>query len=428
MGAYASTNYAYFQKTNVIRLAKNVEQPVPSNQVTNTTSPTAPIIQFSKSSKLKYVDGLLTVHGPALNFKINDDIGLGVFANLRVAGGTHGITAAVNFDAIDKRPYREYFDFPASQFSTMVWSEIGLNYAQRFEIDNGFIGIGANFKYLQGYQAFYLNTIGTIKSSQFPKDTFSFIAPNVQFGFTNDILATQELQTKVNGRGFGLDLGVQYILPDEDADETDHKLILGATFLDLGRVRFKQNAETHFIEAAATYQPNAAEFKNIKTYQAAVALVSKNALGDSQKSLQSRAFNIGLPSAISLQADYKIYKYNYVGAIWTQRLTVSKSALTRANLLAIHYRFEHRWGAAMLPISLVNYKHLQLGFALRLAYLTLGSDNITSLFGQRNLYGSDFYFALKFNPFKLGLDFGQGSRGGRKISIFSRNKVKCPTF
>jgi hypothetical protein len=428
MGGYASTNYAYFRKTNAIQMFTNADKTVLGNKIPANVDPNAPILDFSDSQKLKYVDGLLTIHGPAFNFKINDDIGVGVFVNVRAAGGTHGITPAVNYNAVDKRPFREYFELTPSRFSGMLWSEIGVNYAQRIEVGNGFIGFGANLKYLQGYQAVFLNTNGNIKSSQFPNDTFSFIKPSVQYGFTNDILASKEVQTQKNGSGIGFDLGFQYILPDEDSDEIDHKLILGASLLDLGRIHFSGNAESHRIDATTTYNPNGADFKKIKTYQESVELISQKALGDPKKSLVSNQFNIGLPAAISLQADYKIYKYNYVGAILTQRIPFSKSTITRPNSIAIHYRFEHRWGAVMLPISIVNYQRAQVGLAMRFAYLTLGSDNLSSIFGKRNLYGSDFYFALKFNPFKLGLDFGQSSRGGRKSSIFSRNKVKCPTF
>ena len=425
VGAYVSTNYAFFLDTNVPKLANNAEQLVLRKNVTNNTSPDAPVLVFSDTKALKYVAGLMTLNGPAFNMKLNDDIGVGLFVNVRAMGGTHGITPNVNFNAIDTRPFREYFEIKPSRFSAMAWSEIGLNYAHRIELDNGFLGLGVNLKYLQGYQAFYLYSTGTIQSSQFPNDTFSFVKPTVQYGFTTDILARKAAQTNVNGRGFGFDLGAQYIVPDEDTDETDHKLTLGISLLDFGRVHFRKNAQEHLINSTTVYNPNGKDFTGIKEYQDAVSLISQKALGDPKKSFLSNRFNIGLPSAISLQADYKIYRYNYAGVIWTQRLTATKTTLQRPNLLAIHYRFEHRWGALMLPLSIVNYQRAQLGLAVRLAYLTLGSDNLTSFFGKRSVYGSDFYLALKFNPFKLGLNFGQANRNG---GLFSRNKVKCPTF
>ncbi len=428
MGGYASTNYSYLKETNAIKVLLNAEKWVPENKVTSSTDPNAPIIVFNNSPRLKYADGLFKIHGPAFNYKINDDIGIGIFMNIRGAGGVNSITPAVNFKAVNERPFREYFDLTPSRFLGMLWSEIGVNYAQRIEIGDAYLGIGTNIKYLQGYQAVFLNTTGIIKTSQFPNDTFSFVKPSVEYSFTSDILGTKEVQTKRNGSGLGFDLGAQYIVPDEDSDETDHKLILGISISDIGRVHFNKNAEAHLIETDKTYTQGGVEFKKAKTYKEIVETISKNALGDPQKSFVNNQFNIGVPAAISLQADYKIYKYNYVGAIFTQRLPFTKNTNTRPNSIAIHYRFEHRWGAIMLPISVVNYKLAQVGLAVRLAYLTIGSDNVGSLFGKRNVYGSDFYFALKFNPFKLGLDFGQGSKGGRKSSIFSRNKVKCPTF
>jgi len=62
---------------------------------------------------------------------------------------------------------------------------------------------------------------------------------------------------------------------------------------------------------------------------------------------------------------------------------------------------------------------LQIGAAVRLAFLTLGSENLGSFLGRKSLTGTDFYAAIKINPFRLGWKGGGGRKG---------KEVKCYQF
>ncbi len=73
----------------------------------------------------------------------------------------------------------------------------------------------------------------------------------------------------------------------------------------------------------------------------------------------------------------------------------------------------------MLPVSLYNYSKLRVGISARLAFITIGSDNLSSFFKQSELTGSDIYVGIKVNPFKLNLS-GRG-RGNNK-------PVRCYQF
>ena len=89
--------------------------------------------------------------------------------------------------------------------------------------------------------------------------------------------------------------------------------------------------------------------------------------------------------------------------------------------MAVTPRFEHRWLGISTPIVLLNYQKLSLGTSIRLAFLTIGSDDIGSFFGRKNLDSTDFYVALKVNPFDLGINLGNGGRRRCK-------GVKCYQF
>ena len=112
----------------------------------------------------------------------------------------------------------------------------------------------------------------------------------------------------------------------------------------------------------------------------------------------------------------------YVNGLLVQRIALGGTpALRRNNLLAGSARFEHRWYGGGVSLSLLNYKQLAVGFSARLAFLTIGSEDIGSLMGKRNLNSTDFYVGLKLNPFGLGWNFGGG--GGRR-----GKNVKCYEF
>ena len=83
-----------------------------------------------------------------------------------------------------------------------------------------------------------------------------------------------------------------------------------------------------------------------------------------------------------------------------------------------------RWLSASLPVSLLNYEQVRIGLAARLAFLTIGTDNLGSFLGQKRLTGSDFYVALKINALKIGqLKGGTGLFNGG-----SGKAAKCYRF
>jgi hypothetical protein len=91
-------------------------------------------------------------------------------------------------------------------------------------------------------------------------------------------------------------------------------------------------------------------------------------------------------------------------------------------------RFEHRWFSASLPVSLNNWQSVRVGFAARLGFLILGTDDFGGLFGQGNYNGTDFYIALKINPFNIGGGLFEGFGGVARRRYGGKGKVKCYDF
>jgi hypothetical protein len=76
-----------------------------------------------------------------------------------------------------------------------------------------------------------------------------------------------------------------------------------------------------------------------------------------------------------------------------------KHSLRRPSTLAVAPRFEHRWGSVTVPLVLSDYRSLRVGVAARLAWLTVGTDDLNSWVGKKQLTGGDIYIGLKINGF-----------------------------
>ncbi len=424
---FFDNSYAYIQKSNIKTILKNIKEAKVAPLVDNVNGLPAqtPILDFYVDDRKKFLNSKNMLHLPSIAFKINAQHSVGLFWNIRAEGGSNDIPPSLNFYSIYKKPFRTIFQLPPARAVGMVWGEIGINYAFQQEIGNNHFSIGTNIKYLQGYEAAYAVNKKLFSVSQYPSDTIFFSQPNVHYGFASSNDTGKNLHPGQNGTGIGVDIGVNYTIGD---DEEGYIARLGASILDLGYVRFTKNAEQHQILINKDFTLWSAEYKNFKSIHESLNLLSYQVLNDSTKSTTGNSFAIGLPTGFSLQADVKLIKHCYINAFLMQRIP-SKLGIQRANILAITPRFEHRWFEASLPIVVYNWQRARVGAAVRLAFLTLGTDYLGSFSSNNNVTGSDFYVVFKINPFDLGLDFsGLGQGRSKKKGRYSSRKVKCYQF
>jgi len=418
-GFSAQTNYGFVKNTNVFHALQNSDNLILAQDVenTNTIGSDDLVADFNDNKKLKYVSILANAMGPSLMVKLRNGHSFGFFTNIRSAVSSHDIPHILNYATFFDTPFNEFFDVDAFKISTMVWSEFGLNYAAKIETNDGYFGLGANLKFINAYEAAYINIKRSVLSAQIQGDTMLFQNPHLNYGVTNSNLEGEDPNLQSNGFGVGVDLGFTYVYV---GNEDHYKWKLGVSLLDLGQIELSRNAEEHDlnIDTLVVFPSN--QFQSISN-QDRIYLLSEIGFSDSTASLTSSNFRMGLPGAISIQADYKIKEYFYVNGVFVQRIPMGVNSIRRNNLMAVTPRFEHRWFGLSMPVVLLNYQKLSLGTSLRLAFLTIGSDDIGSFFGKRNLDSTDFYIALKVNPFNLGLNIGGGGRRRGK-------NVKCYQF
>ncbi len=418
-GVSAHTNYGFIKNTNVFHAIRNSDNLILMQDVENINviGSNDLVADFNENNKLKYATVFANAMGPSLMVKLRNGHSFGFFTNVRSAVSTHDIPPILNYSTFFNTPFNEFINVDAFKISAMVWSEFGLNYAAKIEAYNGYFGLGANLKFINAYEASYINVKRSVLSAQLPGDTLLFQTPHLNYGVTNSNLEGENINAQSNGFGVGVDLGFTYVY---EGDEDHYKWKVGVSLLDLGQIELSRNAEEHDLNTDTIVDLPSNQFESVSNRDR-IQLLSEVGLGDPTASLTSSSFRMGLPGALSIQADYKIMDYLYLNGIFVQRIPMGVNSIRRNNLMAFTPRFEHRWLGFSLPIVLLNYQKLNLGTSVRLAFLTIGSDDIGSFFGKKNLDSTDFYVALKINPFNLGLNLGGGGRRKGK-------GVKCYQF
>ena len=214
----------------------------------------------------------------------------------------------------------------------MSWAEYGITYARVLKEDNehAFKAAG-RIKAMQGIAATYLYAKNF--QYQYPSDTtMNILNTEVEYGHSNNLYGNNELKYKwVSNPGIGFDLGFVYewrpdymkYKYDMDGeknlwrrDQTKYKFKAGLSILDIGGVKFTKGQYSHNFKANV----NMLDFRNKFDVGGSGLIVNGDtsqlnftALDDSLRSLgtvddSKKTFVMNLPTAISAQADYRIWK------------------------------------------------------------------------------------------------------------------------
>lgn len=343
----------------------------------------------------------------ALQYK---DFSFGLFANIRSASAVNKLDPDLDYFSLDQWPEGLSKSIDPFSMAGMLWGEIGFNIGYKIKDDQrGQLHIGANLKYLIGYEGFYINSSNTSQVTEI-LDTFLISGGPYQYGIASGALNEGGYNLNANGNGLGLDIGATYIAKSND--RRPYKWRLGASIIDIGYVDFDENAQEHQFSASDLYDVARNSISDVTTINNLISTASDQFLGDNAESLKGNSFYIYTPTALSLQFDYSINEHWFLGALVNQRLKLSKQMIDRENLYALSARYETARFEAGMPVTLYDGKHLRMGTWIRISFLTIGSDHVNSLFTKEAQFsGSDIYFALKINPFSL-----KGKQRGRSGS------------
>lgn len=293
----------------------------------------------------------------------------------------------------------------------MSWVEYGAGYG-RVLMDEGknFIKAGARIKLLQGLGAAYI-FIDDLEYNFSSSDTLSLFNSHVSYGHSQNISGLSEggdFKYKFESSpGIGLDMGVVYeyrpkwqkFKYEMDGDtglymrnKNKYKFKVGFSVLDIGGIKFKRSELSRdFVANISDWDLNQLN-----------GIGSLNQFEDTIKTLFEYAdvkstFRMNLPTAISAQFDYNIYADFYVNftPFIALQFKNNENKIHDITTLSLAPRWDHKWFGVFLPFSYNTLTGSNFGLSLRMGPLILGTTDLLPYIGTRNIYGADFFFALK---------------------------------
>lgn len=324
------------------------------------------------------------------------------------------------------RPQQEK-DFAAPsviRMGMLSWVEIGLGYANTFrrnydfQMDAGvtakfLLGLGGSYSYINNLNYMIPNADSIYVNKL--NGTLGFSLP---FNTADNTVASQPL---FKGKGFSIDMGFSYMKFNQKTDRNkklpsylegtkkDYLYRAGISLLDVGFITFTNLVQVHAYENVQNALWSGLKSFNPTSFNQVLQAASYNLLGDSAASLTDQTkLTIWLPTALSGQFDYNFGNNLFVNATFIQGLPLGKAAISRPGLIAITPRYETRYFEVNLPISLYNYQDPQLGLAIRIFNLVVGTEKLGTFINLTDVNGMDVYFSLGFNLDPKPKSKGQG--------------------
>jgi outer membrane protein OmpA-like peptidoglycan-associated protein len=316
--------------------------------------------------------------------------------------------------------------------NTMVWQEFGLGYAQVLKAKGShFLKVGGQIKWVQGITAAYFYA-RNLNYSWKNSDTLSLFTSEFGYGVSDNFAVSKDYQPSfksITKPALGFDVGAVYewrpsygsYLYDLDGeyglsrrDQSKYKVRIGVSLLDVGRIKFKKS-------------PNSGDFKaDIRDWDVsqikASSLDEFNTMLDTTFKLQKTGefFTMALPTAFSIQADYNIGKSFYVNftSYVSPRFIKDENKVHSLNYYSLTPRWDTKWLGVFLPVTLNSYGKLEMGTALHLGPLIIGSSSCWNVL-VGNVSGLDAHFALK-------IPIGYGRPKDKDNDKVSNKRDACP--
>lgn len=289
--------------------------------------------------------------------------------------------------------YNQVFNADNMYLNQLSFLEIGGTYANAFyHFDHDLMSVGGSFKYLIGITGAGVK-VEDLEFNILDPSNARFFEYNGSIGYASGFNSGSGVSTDLGFTYQKMLQNVTYYHPfskNAACEGYEYKFKLGVSIIDLGYIKFKKEARHFDIETELEEsQLNGDEF----TFENFGSFAASEFSNVTEKS----EFSVLIPTALNLQADYNFENYFYASAQYThgffRRLGMG---VQRPHVLNLSGRYERRWFEASLSGSMYNFEDFRTGLALRFAYLTIGTDNLGSMLGFADFYGTDVYFNLRY--------------------------------
>lgn len=397
---YVNNDYAYLMDQSVPKLLGDLQAEADLSES----------IAYYGGQKM---DGLLALglKGPSFMVQL-DNIAFGAYAGIRSNLSLQNVDADLGYQAYSAIPNFQNTEVDPFQISALNWMEFVVNIAPIIaESSTDRLALGINLKYLQALDGIYLNSGNLSGFTKTPGSVVELDALDMELAYTGNPGTNTEVGDLLSpkGRGFAVDLGVQYEIGGSSITDGPYLWKMGASLMDIGRVSFSEQAAVYRYNSNTISIISQSDLEDVQSMNEFQQILSSAVYdGNSDSSFAGNSFGMWMPAALSIQVDRYVGANVFVGGIAVRNLPISAPGVQRENLIGIVPRYEHQWFEAALPVLLVNDQDLRMGAAFRLGWLTIGSDDLWSLALPGNLDGTDLYVGLKINEFEFKGGRGRG--------------------
>ena len=347
--------------------------------------------------------------GPSFNITVAKKHVIGLTIASRSYGNIRNVSGHLGQNAFaylrEKDLWNTSFADNRTTLNLMSWLDYGLHYATViYSRGQDELKVGISLKYLQGIAAAYAKNT---RLNYTIADTTNILFTNssLDYGRTDydsyrKISGYHDLN---HGHGFGGDLGLVYVHHHEGGQDSANKsgyiYRVGISMLDIGAIRFDKNAAAYHLQADGATYPGWGQSHITSNIQLDRTLSAVFYNGDSAKSLTASHFNMTLPTALSIQADWNFYKDFFLNAtIIKNSRNPGKQGAVRPDIYSVAVRYENKKYEVSVPLSLLYYGRWQprIGFSARIYYFFFGAEAPWGLLGLKNFDRTDFYAGLHF--------------------------------
>jgi outer membrane protein OmpA-like peptidoglycan-associated protein len=363
-----------------------------------------------------------TVQVDFLNFMfhIKPKIAMGVAVKFRSITNVDDIDPKLAILAENELDYPSLWNQKLNEklldLNHLSWMEYGFIYSQVLKDDGEhFMKVGGKAKWLAGYTAAYIHT-DNLNYNLYNADTSQYLSGDFSYGHSTGILDGESGTKSASKFGLGLDLGFVYewrpnwkeYKYDMDGeaniwrqDLEKYKLRAGVSILDIGGMKFAKGG------LSRDFSVNSNNLFNLQVFNSAGSLAATDSIIDSlitydagwsEKEVAGKTFFMNLPTAVSLQFDYHIWKWFYVNA--TGMISVQNrnnpNRVRVPNQFTLTPSFDHAWFGLHVPLSYNGYSGFKAGIGTRLGPLTLGVNDFNVLFASgKKINGAAVYAGLR---------------------------------
>lgn len=367
-----------------------------------------------QSPKFGYLN--LRVSGPGFMRSWGNRTVAFTFSNRMVVSGSKVPFDVVKF-AYERRHYPPLYELVHSHNGSFTigsasWSEIGVTYSAMIDlgIEHSYAA-GISIRRLFGLHAIVMHSndlsYSFINSDSMQVHRFKGslgIALPVDYD-NNSFL---DLSNAVQGKGFAIDAGITII---RSASNDRYKLVapgsafthydyrLGISLLDIGMIHYNGNSGMmNFNDVHGLWQGlDSLEINSVNAFKNEI----RSTFAETGGLSETNAFDLILPTALSVQFDYNLGLNFFMNVAWTQNLKLGAVQLSQPSVVNITPRFETRFFEMAIPFSLFQYNELHMGLVLRAGFLTIGTTRLGGFFGFNDFEGVDFFFSVSAGLCKL---------------------------